>query len=298
MGSNEQQNETLKFFRGDAAHWNAKAGTKGGTDVDVIGQRIDCVLRAAERHGGVRNALDMGCGTGQLSIALARRGVVATGIDFAQEMIALAQRTVQSEGIETCQFLCGSIFDVDPDQEVYDLISALGLIEYVSSEELDRLLDRIRAIARPGASVVIGSRNRLFNLFSLNDYTRAEAALGTIDALQDEAIRIAQATDIDSCLAELRSLDPALPPFEQHGDTGIDVSVRHQYTPAELVDRLERCGLTATALSPVHYHGMTPQMKSVYPAAHKEISEGIQPAILDAPWAVPMASTFMIEAQA
>ena len=41
---------------------------------------------------GVRSVLDAGCGTGRVAIELARRGLVAVGVDAHAQMLAVAQR--------------------------------------------------------------------------------------------------------------------------------------------------------------------------------------------------------------
>lgn len=53
------------------------------------------LVRLAQPQAG-QQALDVCCGTGDLALALARCGVITTGIDFSEEMLAVARRRVAS----------------------------------------------------------------------------------------------------------------------------------------------------------------------------------------------------------
>lgn len=59
----------------------------------------DCIEEAFRRHGDAgafRSVLDLGCGTGDHSLLLARRGYQVTGVDASTHMVTLAERS--SEG--------------------------------------------------------------------------------------------------------------------------------------------------------------------------------------------------------
>ena len=53
------------------------------------------VIQAAKPQPGQR-ALDLCCGTGDLALGLARRGVVVTGLDFSERMLEMAARRASS----------------------------------------------------------------------------------------------------------------------------------------------------------------------------------------------------------
>jgi 2-polyprenyl-3-methyl-5-hydroxy-6-metoxy-1,4-benzoquinol methylase len=293
---NGQQVETRSYFRRAAEDWRAKSESPGA-DVDVIGQRNGFVLDLAGRLGSVGDFLDLGCGTGELAIEMAAGGARSVGVDFADEMVTLAIDKARRQGATDCVFHCRSVFDFDGGSGAFDLISGLGLIEYMSLNETERLLDLCRGWLRPGGHIVLGSRNRLFNVFSLNSYTQTELDLGTVAALVEEATSISTAADMESCLLALRRRETKLPAFESHAFTGIGVQTRHQYTPAELVRLLEVHGFVAAELSPIHFHGLSPRLKTAHPDLHKSFAEGLHPSIVGTHFAVPMSSSFMIAAR-
>lgn len=152
-GRNDQQGETLAFFSGFAAQWREKAEGQAAK-VNVITQRNGAVLRVKEHLPRCRNALDLGCGTGELVIDLAQAGVDSVGIDFAPDMIAKCEEKKAQHRAIMAAFQCGSLFDYDTPPESFDLISGLGLIEYISAEELDRLIATATGWLRPGGALV------------------------------------------------------------------------------------------------------------------------------------------------
>jgi len=94
-----------------------------------------------------QHVLEIGCGGGQCSIAFARRGAMATGIDISDEQVAFARGLAAEHGVEAA-FLQGSADELsaiaDASQEV--VFSAFALM-YV--ERLDRCFAEVRRVLKP-----------------------------------------------------------------------------------------------------------------------------------------------------
>jgi SAM-dependent methyltransferase len=91
----------------------ASSGGRGWDDNGIPGNNSNDSYRAVEAYldspwapsPGAR-ALDLGCGGGQVSIRLAQRGYVTTGIEISETAIELAKQNARDAGLDI-QFLVG-----------------------------------------------------------------------------------------------------------------------------------------------------------------------------------------------
>jgi SAM-dependent methyltransferase len=66
------------------------------TECDLLEE----AFRRAAARGPVERVLDLGCGTGNHAIPLARRGYAVSGVDLSGEMLAIARRKAADAGVE------------------------------------------------------------------------------------------------------------------------------------------------------------------------------------------------------
>ena len=291
----KQQVETLHYFREYADDWHRKALSTAQTKVNVIQQRNGYVLQVIQERPVTEAALDVGCGTGDLVCDVARQDIEATGIDFAAEMIEIAQSKAQHQALVKARFYCDSIFDFDLSERRYDVVSANGFIEYISLAELDQFLSLTYQALNPGGSLVMGSRNRLFNIFSLNHYTATEIEQENIALLLREAIVLSSGPKLSE-LANLETV-PVQDVYTEHVNTGIDVTTRYQFTPVQLMHMLQVKGFEIKQLYPIHIHGVSPSFKQKHPQVHTGISNLLQAYSGHHLSLLPYASSFMLHAQ-
>jgi len=291
-----QQQETLNYFRRAAAQWRQKAEGSIPMKVNVIKQRNDYVLKVAGNKTHLEHSLDVGCGTGQLVCELAKTGIKAVGVDFADEMIDICKQKIEAEGLTGAEFVHASIFDYTPDGIKFDLISANGFIECISEGQLLKFINHVKSLLAPAGSLVLGSRNRLFNAFSLNEYTQIELSKGVFQKLIAEALIFTGAGSLQEAIEELLWANDSLPPIDCHPSTNIEITTRCQYTPGQLVRLLRIAGFETVGLLPVHYHEAPPRFAREHPETHVEISNMIQRYAHDCHYLMPYASSFMLHA--
>ena len=77
-----------------------------------------------------RRLLDMGCGTGNLTIRLAERGFDVIGQDASSEMLAIA-----AEKSSEVQWICQNMAETELGEEVDAVISTLDSINHLESAE-------------------------------------------------------------------------------------------------------------------------------------------------------------------
>jgi len=99
-------------------------------------QRWEITMKYALPAAG-KTYLDVGCGTGDYSLALAGAGADrVVGIDFASSMIDVSRgRAIAHKLAERCQFISGDFITTD-FAEQFDIAFAIGVFDYVDEYEL------------------------------------------------------------------------------------------------------------------------------------------------------------------
>jgi|SaaInlStandDraft_6_1057023.scaffolds.fasta_scaffold52169_2 2-polyprenyl-3-methyl-5-hydroxy-6-metoxy-1,4-benzoquinol methylase len=290
-----QQEETLEFFKKYASEWSIKAEDAGKTKVNVIKQRNDYVTMVANELDNVNSFLDIGCGTGDLVGTIAKKNIKSIGVDFSEEMIELANNKFSSLLKSYANFYCSSIFDFSMNNNHYDLISANGFIEYISMDQLDSLIDNVYNSLTPKGSFIVGSRNRLFNLASMNSFTLQEMKDNSLEHLLIEAVawtnskKISNMLTIDSAAYQGSDL--------KHADTGIDVYTRFQYTPLQLINLLRQRGFDVIEVYPINIHCMPPLFLNDNSEINATIANLLQSISRNKSYFIPRSSSFMLHAK-
>jgi 2-polyprenyl-3-methyl-5-hydroxy-6-metoxy-1,4-benzoquinol methylase len=294
-GSMEQQDQTLTYFKSHARDWQTKAMDQ---DYNLIENRHNAVLESMRNFPSGSSLLDVGCGTGQLAIQASKLGWSATGIDFAQEMIDLCLSNSKGENAKA-EFVCTSVFDYDASSESFDVVSAQGFIEYITLEQLDEFIDFAKRILKKKGKLALGSRNRLFNLHSLNEFTELETALGTAEHLMLEARIIQTAKTQQEAIEALKLFAFEYVQPKIHPRTGVKVDTRYQFSPADLMMRLRKHGLNATRIFPVHYHPLPVALlkEGEFKTTHNYVARLASDRWITHHNLVPYSSSFVLEAQ-
>jgi SAM-dependent methyltransferase len=131
MTIQSQKLEVRDKFDSEQKHWEdmyhkSDYGSRGHQwrqDSGIV------LLRIFLPNGG--RILDVGCGCGHASTALAQFGYQVIGLDISENMISQARRNAQSMGLgENCSFRAGDFEKEWLTLEPFDGILALGFIEY------------------------------------------------------------------------------------------------------------------------------------------------------------------------
>ncbi|GGA13637.1 SAM-dependent methyltransferase [Okeania sp. KiyG1] len=106
-----------------------------------------------ESCGDLTTVLDLGCGDGRNTIALARRGYHVTGIDVAGEQ-ALLYRARQ-ESLENVRFITGDLTLYPFDKESYDCVLCACVLHLLSAEQIEVVACKAKKALRQGGLIYL-----------------------------------------------------------------------------------------------------------------------------------------------
>jgi 2-polyprenyl-6-hydroxyphenyl methylase/3-demethylubiquinone-9 3-methyltransferase len=117
---------------------------------------IDQHIRASFGAKGIR-LLDVGCGAGLASEALARRGHRVLGIDAAGEALAAARRHADGGGLPLA-YRDATAEDLVAERARFDVVTALEVIEHVA--EPAGFVATLARLLAPGGLLFVSTLNR------------------------------------------------------------------------------------------------------------------------------------------
>lgn len=99
-----------------------------------------------------KRVLDLGCGGGQATIAMAKQGATAIGIDISQEQLAFARRLIEDEEVRV-ELRHGDLAELAFQRaDTVDLVFSAMALQYVP--DLNRVFRQVHRVMRPGATFV------------------------------------------------------------------------------------------------------------------------------------------------
>lgn len=104
------------------------------------------------------NILDVGCGAGILSEALAEEGGRITGIDISEQAIFAAKRHIQTSEL-SIDYVCATAEQyAEQSSEEFDIIACMELLEHVPDPP--SLLDACAQMLKPNGHLFLSTVNR------------------------------------------------------------------------------------------------------------------------------------------
>ena len=179
--------------------------------------------------------VDCACGTGAITLRLARAGHRLTGIDISGEMLSVAQEKARDAGLRI-PFVQQDIRSFEVHRPADAVISACDGVNYLSSlAQVSQFLDCAYRALKPGGKLLfdISSRHKLEAVIGNNTFGEDDGELAYIwrNAF-DERMKLAR-------------MDLTF--FERKGELYrrfTETHLQRAHSERELIPRLEKAGFT------------------------------------------------------
>jgi len=157
-GDSVRAGEVQKFEALAARWWDVSGPMKPLHMMNPV--RAGWVLeRIRRRYGSVEGVrvLDVGCGAGLLSEALAKAGCAVTGVDAASEVVEVARRHAGEAGVAV-DYRVGTAEAIFLGGERFEVVTALEVIEHVA--EPAAFVGTLAGLLEPAGVVFLSTINR------------------------------------------------------------------------------------------------------------------------------------------
>lgn len=118
--------------------------------------RLEFAKRFVSSWQGQR-VLDVGCGGGFASEALARRGAIVTGVDIAQRALEVARNHAAASGL-SIRYVASPAEELPFEAHAFDVVTCFDVLEHVS--DVEKVLVEARRVLRPGGVFLFDTINR------------------------------------------------------------------------------------------------------------------------------------------
>jgi len=152
--ANVDAGEIAKFERMANRWWDPQGDFKPLHQMNPVrANYIDLKARVAEKK-----LLDIGCGGGLLTEAMAQRGALVTGIDMGEAPLEVARLHAESSGltIDYRRTTAEQLAAEAPEQ--FDVVTCLEMLEHVPDPA--QVINACFALVKPGGHVFFSTLNR------------------------------------------------------------------------------------------------------------------------------------------
>lgn len=128
--------------------------TKLGKHVDFV--ESECAFNLFKIKKGMK-VLDIGCGTGNFSLKLAKKGCKVTGIDLSDKMLHLAREKTEKENlyINYCRM---NVYDLQFPAQHFDAVFSMATFEFV--KDVEKAMIEIFRVCKDKGQIIIGTINK------------------------------------------------------------------------------------------------------------------------------------------
>jgi len=209
----QEQGKVTEYFQSKSSFWNDIYASKG-VYAEIHRDRHSAVLAWIDGLSlpPGTNVLEVGCGAGYMSVALAQKGFRVHAIDPSAAMVELARQHGEEAGVsEQLSSQVGDACALEFEDNSFDLVIAIGVIPWLDRPEL--AMQEMSRVSCPNGYVILTADNRSRLNVLLDPWMNP--ALKPLKqqvkkALQRTGLGKQLSKDIDSTLHRRRYIDAIL----------------------------------------------------------------------------------------
>ena len=146
----------------------------GDVDYSEWADFIEKIVKKEYKKGNPELVLDLGCGTGRMSIELAKRGYDMTGVDYSVEMLDIARESAQREGVaDKMLWLCQDITEFELYGTVDVTVSCLDTVNHLTKpSELSKCFSLVHNYLIPDGLFIfdVNGKHKFENVYGNESY--------------------------------------------------------------------------------------------------------------------------------
>jgi SAM-dependent methyltransferase len=266
-----------------------------------VRRHVDELLRIVQLVGYER-ALEIGCGMGNYTFELVRRGVALEGLDLSPVLLERL-RAYAPPGFEIPLHCADAL---DPPAELLGRFDAvIGFFTLHHLHDVEGSIAEMVRLLRPGGRFAVSCRNRLYNLLSANAYTEAEYAEDAPRLLAElrEHLALTNADELHALAESLQdaadelvaaaAADRSVPPPDLHEHVRAFQRGRRQHTPRELEGAASHHGFRSVETLALHPHPLPPALEPLAPRLYNRLALAWQRPLERSPAGLAYCTAFV-----
>ena len=189
MSINVDPQELEKFSQLAHRWWDPNSEFKSLHDINPL--RLDWIDRLAGLHG--KRVLDVGCGGGLLSEAMAERGAEVLGIDLSERALKVAELHLLESGRQVRYRKTAVEELVLQEPASYDIVTCMEVLEHVPDPAAQ--VEACARMLKPGGHAFFATINRNLKSFLLA-IVGAEYVLGLLPRGTHEYMKLIRPSEL------------------------------------------------------------------------------------------------------
>ena len=209
-----------------------------------------------------RTAVDLACGTGSVSLLLARMGLRVTGVDMSEEMLTVAFQKAQEQDLDI-RFICQRLEELELPRGVDLAVCALDSLDYIIDPNACRqAIARVYKVLNPGGIFI----------FDVNTPEKLRAMDGQVFLDEDDDVYCVWRGEFDE---ETNICSYGMDLFQRRGGVwhrSFEEHREYAYSADQLRDYLKEAGFTHIQVyADRAFEGPGPNEQRIYMKARKGI---------------------------